>query len=69
MYTMKLKGKTKQISPAKADFMFLPDYQHNGNPASPRIAQTIVSNYLNTMAHKAQLPNPNVYSELKTASQ
>lgn len=47
--------------------MFLPDYQHTLNLASPIILQTIVPNHLNTMAHKAQPPDPNVSNELKTA--
>ena len=68
---MKCTCKATHTTPTKALYRltstFLPDYQHTLNLASPIILQTIVPNYLNTMTHKAQPPNPNVSNELKTA--
>jgi len=70
MYAMKCTHRAMHTTPTKALYRltstFLLDYQHILNKASPIILQIIVPKCLNTMAHKAQPPNPNVSNELKT---
>lgn len=71
MYTMKRTHKAMHATLTKALYrltlMFLSDYQHSLNLASPITLQTIVPNYLHSTAHKAQAPNPNVSNDLKIA--
>ena len=71
MYTTRRTSKAMHTTLTKPLYRltstFLPDYQHTINLAAPVILQTIAPNYLNSMAHKAQSPKPNVSNELKTA--
>lgn len=71
MCTMKHTCRAAHATPTKVlrrlISVFLSDHQNILNLVAPIMLETIVPNYLHTMAHKAQPPNPNVSNELKIA--